>query len=530
MQLSHRSIYSSRRSPVLARNVIATSQPLAVQAGLQMLRQGGNAVDAALAAAICLVVVEPTGNGLGSDAFCIIWDGDKLHGLNASGRSPGAWTPERFAGREKMPARGWDSVTVPGAVSAWRDLSRRFGKLPFSALFQPAVSYAEQGFHVSPVIAEVWRREANELKEYPGFAASFLPGGRAPQAGEIFRNAPLAWSLKRIAETGGECFYRGELAERIVKFAKEHGAALTIDDFATHENDWCGTISQDFQDAELNEIPPNGQGIAALMALGIVRHLGIAEFDPDSAEALHLQIEAMKLAFADVNEYVGDQQFMTRVTVEQLLDSSYLATRANLIDRRNAQNYGPGAPTDGGTVCVAAGDETGMMVSFIQSNYSGFGSGVVVPDTGISLQNRGSGFSLKKDHPNEVGPSKRPFHTIIPGFITKSSKPHAAFCLMGGPMQAQGHLQLFLRTQLWKQDPQTAADAPRWRVLDGNRVAIEPEVKETVLDILKLRNHDLEREAPDSSFGFGGAQVIQRIDGGYVAGSDPRKDGAAAGF
>lgn len=495
------------------------------------MRQGGNALDAALAAAICLVVVEPTANGLGSDAFCVIWDGTQLHGLNASGRSARAWNPQRFAGQEKMPPRGWESVTVPGVVSAWRDLSRRFGKLSFAALFQPAITYAERGFHVSPMIAELWRREAEELKGYPGFAASFMPNGRTPSAGEIFRNQPLARSLRQIAETNGESIYRGELAERVIKFGKEHGSALTIDDFANHENTWCGTISQEFQDSELNEIPPNGQGIAALMGLGILRHLGISELDPDSADALHLQIEAMKLAFTDVNEYVGDQQFMSRVTVEQLLDTSYLAGRAKLIDRTRAQIFGAGAPTDGGTVCMATADENGMMVSYIQSNYSGFGSGVVVPDTGISLQNRGSGFSLEEGHPNEVGPSKRPFHTIIPGFITKHGKPHAAFCLMGGAMQAQGHLQLFLRTQLWKQDPQTAADAPRWRVIDGNRLAIEAEIKETVCDNLKSRGHELQREAPDSAFGFGGAQFVQKLDNdGYIAGSDPRKDGAAVGF
>jgi len=511
--------------------VVATSQPLAAQAGLQVLRDGGNAIDAALAAAICLVVVEPTGNGLGSDAFCIVWDGAALHGLNASGRSPRAWTPERFVGLGQMPKRGWDSVTVPGAVSAWRDLSRRFGRLPFASLFAPAISYAEQGFHVSPVIAEVWRRESEILREYPGFADVFLPGGRPPRPGEVFRNPALARSLRLVAETDGDSFYRGELADRMVQFAREHGGALAADDLAAHENTWCGTISQELGGVDLHEIPPNGQGIAALMALGMLRHLRIEDHEPDSVEALHLQIEAMKLAFADIAAYVSDPAAMTAVTVDHLLDADYLASRARLIDRARAQSYPAGAPADGGTVCVVAGDASGMMVSYIQSNYSGFGSGIVVPDTGISLQNRGSGFVLDDGHPNRVGPAKRPFHTIIPGFMTREGRAHAAFCLMGGPMQAQGHLQMFLRTQVWNQDPQTAADAPRWRVLEGNRVAIEAGASPDVVEGLSDRNHGLQREAPDSAFGFGGAQMIQRLgNGAYVAGSDPRKDGAAVGF
>jgi len=530
MQFRHDGLYPSRRSPVLARNVVAASQPLATQAGLRMLARGGNAMDAALAAAITLTVVEPTGNGIGSDAYCILWDGKELHGLNASGRSPAAWTPERFAGHKAFPRRGWESVTVPGAVSAWVDLSEKFGKLPFEQLFEPAIEYAENGFLVSPVIAELWRLGAEELKNQPGFAECFMPGGRAPAAGELFRAPGHAYSLRLIAQTRGEAFYRGELAQRIAAFAREHNAVLTEADMAAHKNDWCGTIHQDFGDTSLHEIPPNGQGIAALMALGIMQAAGTEGLVLDSADAFHLQIEATKLAFADVYAYAADLDYMREVTVAHLLAPSYLASRAKLIDRRKAQDFGAGAPITGGTVCLSTGDAGGMMVSYIQSNYSGFGSGVVVPGTGISLQNRGFGFVLTEGHPNQVGPNKRPFQTIIPGFVMKGAEPLMAFGLMGGPMQAQGHLQMMLRMQLWNQDPQTAADAPRWRYVAGLKVAIETTVPNDVAAELAVRGHELEREPPDSAFGFGGAQLVRKIEGGYVAGSDPRKDGHAAGF
>jgi len=510
--------------------VVATSQPLATQAGLWALAGGGNAVDAALAAAITLVVVEPTGNGLGSDAFAIVWDGSELHGLNASGRSPRAWSPARFAGRTEMPGRGWDTVTVPGAVAAWRDLSSRFGRLPFAKLFEPAMRYAEDGFPVSPIIAELWRRGAAELAGQPGFAEAFMPDGRAPRAGELFRSPALARSLRLIAATEGAAFYGGELAAEIAAFADRCGAALDAEDLAAHRNDWCGTISQKIGPVALHEIPPNGQGIAALMALAILGGLRIEALSPDSADAVHLQIEAMKLALADAAAYVADAGHMTAVTPAHLLDPDYLARRGRLIELSRAQDFGCGAPRDGGTVCLAAGDQRGMMVSFIQSNYAGFGSGVVVPGTGISLQNRGAGFSLVPGHPNEVGPGKRPFHTIIPGFVTRGGEPVMAFGLMGGQIQAQGHVQMVLRTQLWGQDPQTAADAPRWRSLHGLHVAIEPAVGHEVLAELSARGHRIATELSDADFAFGGAQLVHRMAAGYAAGSDPRKDGGAGGF
>jgi len=530
VDFSRTSPYRSARAPVFARNMVAASQPLAVEAGVRALRAGGNAVDAALAAAITLVVVEPTGNGLGSDAFAILWDGKELHGLNASGRSPQAWSPERFAGMSQMPERGWDSVTVPGAVSAWVDLSRRFGKLAFEDLFTSAIHYAENGFLVSPIIAGLWQSGAELLANQPGFADAFLPGGRPPQAGELFRNPALARSLRAIASTNGEAFYRGELAAAMVADGRRHGAMLSEADLAAHRNDWCAPISQRSGAVELHEIPPNGQGLAALMTLGILDRLGIAGCGVDSVEAVHLQIEAMKLAFADTEAYVSDPQFMTAVTAEDLLSPGYLDSRARLIDRQRAQDFRSGAPTAGGTVCLAAADEAGMMVSFIQSNYKGFGSGVVVPNTGISLQNRGCGFTLSPGHPNGVAGGKRPFHTIIPGFVMQAGQPLTAFGLMGGPMQAQGHVQMVLRMETWGQDPQTAADAPRWQVISGRRVLVEPEFDVDVLASLGEMGHDIAVEPGNVSFGFGGAQIVRRIPGGYVGGSDPRKDGHVGGY
>lgn len=522
--------YPSARAPVFGRNVVATSQPLAAQAGLRMLLAGGNAVDAAIAAAMTLTVVEPTGCGLGSDAFAIVWDGRELHGLNASGPSPAAWTPDRFGG-QGVPERGWDSVTVPGAVSSWAALSRRFGKLPFAALAEPAIQYARHGFAVTPIIAEVWRRAATLLHAQPGFADCFMPGGRAPEPGETFRCEPLARSLERIAETRGEAFYRGALAERIAEHAAAHGAALTAGDLGAYEADWCGTISQSFAGAAVHQIPPNGQGIATLMALGIMEAAGLSDAGADSVEAAHLAIEALKLALADVERYVAEAGAMD-VEAGDLLSPAYLASRAKLIDPRAAGDPGHGAPKRGGTVYIAAADESGMMVSFIQSNYMGFGSGVVVPETGISLQNRGRAFSPDPGHPNAVGPRKRPFHTIIPGFVMDAGgAPLMAFGVMGGPMQAQGHVQMALRVLQYGQGPQSAADAPRWRVMNGRALAAEPSLPASLIAGLGALGHEITIEPLDGVFGFGGAQLILRgNDGIYVAGSDPRKDGQAAAF
>jgi gamma-glutamyltranspeptidase/glutathione hydrolase len=520
--------YPSQRMPVLAKNVVATSQPLAAQAGLSMMMKGGNAVDAALATAITLTVVEPTSNGIGSDVFCILWDGSQMHGLNASGRSPAGWTPDRFKGRSEMPRRGWDSVTVPGAVSAWVDLSQRFGKLPFADLFEPAIRYATDGYMVSPTISRLWAAQVDELRSQPGFAETFMPRGRAPEAGEKFLSPGHAKTLERIAETRGEAFYRGDLAEQIAAWAKEHGGALTAADLAQHRNDWVGTIGLDYRGYTLHEIPPNGQGIAAQMTLGILEGFDMGAIPVDCADSLHLQIEAMKLAFADAYEYVSDPATM-RVKPAALLDKSYLRERAKSISLEKAGDPRHGAPARGGTVYLTAADASGMMVSYIQSNYSGFGSGVVVGGTGISLQNRGFGFVLKPGHANVVAPGKRPFHTIIPGFVSRGGQPLMSFGVMGGSMQAQGHAQVIARMVDHRQNPQAAADAPRWRVDAGRDVNIEQGVPAAVIDDLNGRGHRM-TQADRWSTDFGRAQLIYRLDDGYFAASERRTDGQAVGF
>jgi gamma-glutamyltranspeptidase/glutathione hydrolase len=521
--------YPSQRSPVFTRNVVATSQPLAAQAGIRMLLAGGNAVDAALASAITLTVVEPTANGVGSDAFAIVWDSKSLQGLNASGRSPAAWTRSRFAHLDSMPRRGWDSVTVPGAVSAWVALSERFGKLPFEALFQPAIDYATNGFAVSPLVAATWQRVYRNYQGQPGFDETFLSKGRPPEAGETFSLPALAKTLHAIASTRGQAFYQGELANAMVRHSSENGGAMTLDDLSSHRADWTSTIEAQYGDFVLHEIPPNTQGIAALLALKILSHLGLDRFGPDSPQSLHLQIEAMKLALADSDAYVADDAAM-KFTAKELLDDAYAKSRAASVDPAHAGDPNPGIPKAGGTVYVAAGDANGMMVSYIQSNYEGFGSGIVVPNTGISLQNRGIGFVLDPAHPNCVAPNKRPYHSIIPGFVMRGSRPAMSYGVMGGPMQAQGHLQLLLRTLVYGQNPQAASDAPRWRLAGGRTVALEAGTDSETVAALTALGHVVQREPPEAAWGFGGAQLVCRVESGYVAGSDHRKDGCAIGF
>ncbi|HEX2830445.1 MAG TPA: gamma-glutamyltransferase family protein [Burkholderiales bacterium] len=520
--------YTSQRMPLLARNAVSTSQPLAAQAGLRMMLKGGNAVDAVLATAIALTVLEPVSNGIGSDAFCILWDGKKLHGLNASGRSPAGWSLDRFQGQPAMPQRGWESVTVPGAVMAWRDLSEKFGKLPFADLFEPAIKYAADGYMVTPTIARQWAAGAAELHSQPGFADAFMPRGRAPGPGEKFSFPAQAKTLQRIAETKGDAFYKGELAEKIAAFAKQHGAVLTMDDLAAHHNDWVEPIGIDYRGYTLHEIPPNGQGIAALIGLGIMENFDVASLPVDSADSLHLGIEAMKLAFADIYEYVSDPATM-RVKPSEMLDKAYLKERAKLIDMRTAKDPQYGKPSKGGTVYLTAADESGMMVSFIQSNFSGFGSGVVVPGTGISLQNRGSGFKTRPDHANVVAPRKRPFHTIIPGFVTKNGQPLMSFGVMGGSMQAQGHMQMMSRLVDYHQNPQASSDAPRWRVDTGLKVGMEHNIPADVIDTLRARGHDM-TVADRWSTDFGRAQLIYKLEDGYCAASEKRTDGQAVGY
>jgi gamma-glutamyltranspeptidase/glutathione hydrolase len=520
--------YSSQRMPVLAKNIVATSQPLAAQAGLSMLQRGGNAVDAGLAAAITLTVVEPTSNGIGSDVFAILWDGNELVGLNASGRSPAGWTPERFAGRKAMPDLGWDSVTVPGCVSAWAELSKRYGKLPFEALFEHAIRYAREGYMVSPITAASWARQAPNFKSFSEFCWTFLPKDRAPYAGERFYCPQQAETLEDIAASRGESFYRGDLAERIALASRSDDGAMTRDDLAEHRVDWVDPISVEYRGYRLHEIPPNGQGIAALVALGLLRQFDVASLPVDSADSIHLQLEAMKLAFADVWANVADASAM-KVRPEEMLDDAYLAERAKLIDMKRAQHPQAGIPKDGGTVYLTAADASGMMLSFIQSNYKGFGSGIVVPGTGISMQNRGAGFTLQPGHPNQVGPRKRPFHTIIPGFLTRDGQPVMSFGVMGGNMQPQGHLQMIVRLVDYHQNPQACSDAPRWIVNNDFTISVEERIPGAVTDELTRRGHRIV-SSEVTMFGFGGAQLIHRLEDGYCGASDHRKDGYAIGY
>lgn len=522
--------YVSQRMPLLAENVVSTSQPLASAAGLSMYLRGGNAADAALATAIALTVLEPCQNGIGGDAFALIWADGKLHGLNASGRAPKKMTPQHFKGRETMPMRGWDTVTVPGTVSAWRTVSEKFGKLPFADLFEPAIRYANDGYLVSPTVQRQWQAQVAELLPHPGYREAFAPKGYAPAPGERFICPGQARTLTRIAESKGEDFYHGELAAAIAAHARATGGLIEESDLAAHRPDWVEPIAMNYRDMTLHEIGPNGQGIGALIALGILDYFNIDPADADGPLTQHLKIEAMKLAFADMAEHVGDPDTMLNVTAEHLLDRTYLHKRATLIDPDRAMQALPGSPQTGGTVYLTAADKSGMMVSFIQSNFKGFGSGVVVPNTGIALQNRGFGFSLKQGHPNQVGPSKRPFHTIIPGFLTRGGAPLMSFGVMGGSMQAQGHLQITSRLADHGQNPQAASDAPRWRVQDDNAtIAVEWNFPQATIDGLRERGHNV-TVAPRFDTEFGCGQFALKIDGGYLAASDHRKDGYPVGL
>lgn len=524
MQISFDTPYPSARSPVCAANVVASSQPLATQAGLDALRRGGNAVDAALAAAITLTVVEPNNNGLGSDAFCILWDGARLAGLNASGRAPRGWIRDRFAGRRHMPRLGWDAVTVPGAVSAWAELSGRYGRLQFAELFQAAIHYAAHGFQVGPKSAYYWRLAGPERARFPEFARHFLP---PPAPGALVRRPDLAASLTAIAQSGGESFYRGELARRMADAAAAEGGALTLEDLAAHQAEWVSPIPQRYRDVVLHEIPPNGQGLAAQIALGVLRHRDVAAVD--SAESVHLELEAMKLAIRAAFDHLADADAM-RVAPEALLEPGMLERLAGGIGHRAAAVPPAPLPVGADTVYLAAADDRGMMVSFIQSNYESFGSGIVIPGTGIAMQNRGAGFSLDPEHPNCVAPGKRPFHTIIPGFVTDSATglPLLAFGVMGGHMQHQGHVQMVRRIFDHGQNPQAASDAPRWHVYPDFSVGLEPGFSPDVARELAARGHRVRFEPQEHV--FGGAQLVLRTPDGYVAGSDHRKEGHAGGF
>lgn len=536
--------YPSRRSPVMGmRGAVATSHPLAVQAGMRMLASGGNAVDAAIAAAAALTVVEPTSCGLGGDAFAIVCEDGQLFGLNASGAAPGAVDAEqlRQAGLCQMPRDGWLPVTVPGVVSAWVALHKRFGALPFSDVLAPAIEYAREGVPVPPVIAGYWsasqRRFGGRGGVFEEFERVFLPFGRAPRAGEVFRFSDLAITLESIRDTMGESFYRGALARAIAAHSGAAGGLIRLEDLQRHVPQWVDPISIRYRGYDIWEIPPNGQGIVALIALGILEGFDLSVNEQLSAESLHLVAESLRLAFADAHAYVCDPSYSPDCA-QELLDGDYLAMRRSLIraDRaitraqpgRIMGNTPPRQAFDGDTVYLATADWEGMMVSFIQSNYMGFGSGVVIPGTGIAMQNRGAGFSLEPGHPNELAPFKRPYHTIIPGFITKQGTALAAFGVMGGDMQPQGHVQVVSGIVDHLLNPQAAMDCPRIRVMDDESLALEPTIGAETVAQLGVMGHSV--RVMQESAGFGGGQMVWRdpSTGVLIAGSEPRKDGCAA--
>lgn len=484
-------------------------------------------MDAALATAIALTVVEPTSNGIGSDAFALVWAHGELHGLNASGRAPSGLDAARWTGLEAAPSRGWDPVTVPGAVDAWVQCSRRFGRMPFTELFDAAIAYAEDGFAVGPVTAAAWARATTALGEFPAWADTFLWDGRPPTTGQTVCLPHHAETLRAIAESEGEAFYRGALAEAIAADARSHGAPMTADDLAAHVSEWVAPLQTPFGEGCVHEIPPNGQGLAALIALGVLRHTALQSTPVDSPEFFHWQIEAMRIGLAEAHAHIADPAAM-RVAPTDLLDETVLRKHAASIDPAKASAPRPVAPADPGTVLLCAADDEGMMVSFIQSNYQGFGSGIVIPNTGIAMQNRGAGFSVVPGHPNVAGPSKRPFHTIIPGFVTLGDQPLMAFGMMGGPMQAQGHVQLCVRILAFGQNPQAASDAPRWQLAEDGVVLLEEGFSVDVAFELESLGHRVTRGCHPGA--FGGTQAILKLEDGYCAASDHRKEGCALGF
>ncbi|MEM7250810.1 MAG: gamma-glutamyltransferase family protein [Pseudomonadota bacterium] len=527
--------YASTRMPVFGANgVVATSQPLAAQAGLEVLRAGGNAVDAAIATAVALTVVEPTSNGIGGDLFALVWDGSSLHGLNSSGRAPSGLSADRLreSGNDRMPELGWAPVTVPGAPAGWAMLHEKFGRLDFERLFDAATGYADNGYPVPVVVGRSWKAAEARFgslsgAEFVGWRETFMPGGNVPAIGSRWASPDHAKTLRRIASTGARDFYEGELAAQIAAFSERTGGYLTGDDLAKHVSNWVDPIGIDYRGHTVWEIPPNGQGIAALIALGMLEGFDVAAHPHGSEQIWHWQIEAMKLAFADAHKYVADPDFADDVS-DALLSRAHLDARRALIGER-AEARAPAALPTGGTIYLCTADRDGLMVSLIQSNYHGFGSGVVVPGTGIALHNRGNGFSLEPGHRNVLEPRKRPFHTIIPAFITKGDKPIGPFGVMGAPMQPQGHMQVVSSMVDHGLNPQAALDAPRWRFLEGNRTVVESATAQSVYRALIARGHELVE--PAAAYQVGRGQIIWQLDDGvYVAGTEPRADGCAAVF
>lgn len=525
------------RSTVYAPNgAVATSQPLASAAGLEVLRQGGNAIDAAVAAAAVLGVTEPHMTGIGGDMFAIVWlaKEQKLVALNASGRAGSLMTRETLQARGFRPGsqQGVMSVTVPGALAGWDMLVRTYGKRTLAQALKPAITYARDGFPVSPIIAAQWANETRFLQRDSAAAATFLPGGHAPKAGEWFRNPDLARTMQEIADKGIGTFYGGALGQRIVGRISALGGFVTLDDLRNNKPTWVTPISVPFRGYRVWELPPNNQGIAALEMLRILEPYDLKVMGHNSAAYLHHLIEAKKLAYADLDRFVGDADHLD-MPAEQMLSDEFIAERrSHMNPTRAEERVDPGpARTKSETVYLTAADAEGNMVSFINSNYDYFGSGVVVPGTGFALHNRGAGFTLTPGLPNTVAPGKRPFHTLIPGFVTQTvngrEQAYMSFGLMGGGVQAQGHVQFLLNYFVFGMDLQAAIDAPRFRHYDGLRVALETPVTDSVRAALQAMGHVLIDQPP---IAFGGAQAIVRLPRGYAAASDPRKDGMAVGY
>ena len=524
--------YASRRNAVYARNIVATSNPLAAQAGLEIMRRGGNAVDAAVAAAAALTVVEPTANGIGGDAFAIICSNGELYGLNASGWAPAALNAQvlRDKGLTEVPAYSWEAVTVPGAPSAWSALSSRFGALPFDVLLQPAVDYARYGYPLPVGVGVNWLRAYSIYKKvavgdmYAAWFDTFAPEGKCPGPGDVWHNEDMAATLEKLASTVCEDFYRGAIARDITAFARKYGGYMSEDDLAEYYPEWVNPISINYRGYDVFELPPNGQGLAALMALNLLKGF---ELDPvrETERNYHLQIESMKLAFADAEAFIADPQYM-ETCADELLSETYARERRALIGESSAV-YKHGTPPRGGTVYLATADASGNMVSYIQSNYMGFGAGLVVPGRGISLHNRGNNFNLTGGHPNCLGPRKKPYHTIIPGFLSKSGIPIGPFGVMGGFMQPQAHLQVISSAIDFKLNPQDILDAPRWQWTRDKDVLLEDTVNLAITDGLARRGHCVDTISNYQTMGRG--QIIWRMPNGvYCAGTEPRSDGTIA--
>ena len=520
--------YSSFRQNTYAQNsIVATSSPLAAQAGLEILKLGGSAVDAAIATAITLTVVEPTSNGIGGDAFAIVYDKNKLYGLNSSGPSPASLSIEtlKAKGLSHIPPIGVIPINVPGAPAAWIALSKKFGRLPFEKLFEPAIRHAENGYRVSNYLSGHWKKsyaryhQANNpiLKTW---FDTFAPRGAAPEPGELYISKAHAKTLRELALSNCESFYSGKLAHQMVDFLNENDGFLTVEDLANFKPEWVEPISVSYRGYDVYELPPNGQGISALMALNILNQM---KLHPTlTAENVHYQIEAMKCAFKDLRANMGDPRFHNN-NIAAYLDVAY--------GKKQASSLAPFAvsPLDkpestGGTVYLCTADSEGQMVSFIQSNYMGFGSGVVIPNTGISLHNRAHNFSFNPEHPNALEGNKRPLHTIIPGFLMKDNRPVGSFGVMGGFMQPQGHLQVISNTLDLMLSPQDALDAPRWQWLEGNKIYVERTMPDFIIEDLIARGHDISIPLDNATFGRG--QIIwHHRNGGYIGATESRCDG-----